>query len=219
MKIKVAVTSEHEKNIGFKINKLFGFKFFLVSLIKFPAIFIKQTKKVFSLAVSHAPAQLFPKGFILKQKLYKQSIEQQPVKIKRKLEQYFLNLTNQEQIMFAKRLGQLIKAGVPILPALNMLKKQASSKNIVYIMESLHEQVEAGVYLSAAMQKFKKFFGEFAINIVRVGEVSGTLQENLNYLAQELKKKQELKRRIISAWFSPSVIVLAPLVIVFFLLA
>jgi type IV pilus assembly protein PilC len=131
----------------------------------------------------------------------------------------FLGMPLQEQILFAKRLAILIKAGVPILSALHMLKKQAHSKNAIYIMERLHAQVENGAYLSSGMAQFKKIFGEFAINIVRVGEISGTLNENLNYLAEELKKKQELRRKIVSALVYPIFIVIATIGVIILLTA
>ena len=124
-----------------------------------------------------------------------------------------------EQILFAKRLAILLTAGVPLLPALQMLKKQANSKTSAYILGSLSDGVENGASLSAGMAKFKKIFGDFAVNIVRVGEVSGILSENLDYLAEELKKKQELKRRVISALVYPLFIIFATLGILILLVA
>lgn len=125
----------------------------------------------------------------------------------------FLHLSVQDQIMFAKRLAILVHAGIPILTGLQMLKKQASSKSSIRIMDVLIADVENGQFISTSMGKFRKIFGDFAINIVQVGEVSGTLNENLNYLAEELKKKQTLKRKVVSALIYPTVIVVATLAI------
>ncbi len=132
---------------------------------------------------------------------------------------FLLQFPIKEQILFAKRLSVLIQAGIPIMKALQMIKKQASTKNSIYIMSNLVEDVERGQFLSASMAKFKKLFGEFAVNIVRVGEVSGTLNENLNYLAEELKKEQELRRKIISALVYPVFIIIATLGVVILLTA
>jgi len=123
--------------------------------------------------------------------------------------QFFLSFSIQEQATFAKRLAILTKAGIPILEALHMMQKQAKSKSSALIINHLHEQLESGHSLAEGMAKFKNVFGEFAVNIVRVGEHSGTLNENLNYLADELKKKQELRRKIIAALVYPIFIVLA----------
>ena len=118
-------------------------------------------------------------------------------------------MSTQEQVLFTKRLSILVKAGVPILQALAMLRDQASSKGAAQIMESLRRQVEQGQSLAEAMKQYKNIFSDFAINIVRVGEISGTLTQNLQYLADELKKNQELKRNIVSALIYPAFIVVA----------
>lgn len=131
----------------------------------------------------------------------------------------FMRLSAQEQILFAKRLALLHKAGVPILTALKLLKKQARSKASIHIIDHLYTQVENGKHLSTGMEKYKKVFGEFAVNIVRVGEISGTLSENLGYLAEELKKRQELKRKIVSALIYPIFIVFATIGIIILLVA
>jgi len=113
--------------------------------------------------------------------------------------------------MFAKRLSILVKAGVPILEALNLLARQARTRSQRAMFAALIRDVENGQYLSKSMLQFDKVFGDFAINIIRVGEVSGTLHENLNYLAEELKKKQILRRKIVGALVYPIFIVFATL--------
>src|SRR6185436_8008868 len=78
-----------------------------------------------------------------------------------------------------------------------------------FIYKSLIMDVSRGLPLSSGLAKFQNIFGEFCINIVRVGETSGTLHENLDYLAEELKKKQTLKRKVLGALIYPAVIVFA----------
>lgn len=124
---------------------------------------------------------------------------------------YFVRLTLKEQTLFIKRLAVLIKAGVPILTGIRMLHSQATSKNAKHVFGHIHATVESGALLSAGMRRFVSVFGEFAVNVVQIGEVSGSLDENLNYLADELKKKQELHRRVISALVYPAFICVATL--------
>jgi len=90
-----------------------------------------------------------------------------------------------------------------------MLEKQADSRSTAKIFKSIKERVEKGQSLSDGLKDYEKIFGRFAVNIVRVGEVSGTLTQNLTYLADELKKKQELNRNIVGAMVYPSFIVVA----------
>ncbi len=125
----------------------------------------------------------------------------------------FFRLSTQEKILFAKRLSILVKAGVPLLDCLRMLRKQASSPSAAHILDHVIADVENGKFLSTSLGQFKKIFGDFAINIIHVGELSGTLQENLIYLAEELKKKQELKRKMTSALVYPVIIIGATIAI------
>jgi type II secretory pathway component PulF len=122
-----------------------------------------------------------------------------------------------EQILFTKRLSLLIRSGVPISKALTILYKQTSSKGSQYILSRLITDIEHGKLLSAGLQHFKHVFSEFAINSIRVGETSGSLHENLDYLSEELRKKLELKRKITSAFVYPVFIVIATLGITIFL--
>ena len=126
---------------------------------------------------------------------------------------YFFRFSVAEQIILVKRLSILINAGVPLFSAIAMLKKQGGSKNGSVILGSLLVQVENGGLLSDGLAKFERIFGEFSINIIRVGEASGTLTASLAYLADELRKKQELKRKIIGALVYPLFIVFATLAI------
>lgn len=111
--------------------------------------------------------------------------------------------------MFAKRLSILVKAGVPILESLRMLKKQPGSHTAERIFTQITSDVERGQFLATSLAAHKKIFGDFAINVIRVGEMSGTLEENLTYLAEELKKKQELRRKVVGALVYPAIVVTA----------
>ncbi|MBT9168082.1 MAG: putative type II secretion system protein F [Syntrophomonadaceae bacterium] len=121
----------------------------------------------------------------------------------------FLRFAAQEQIFFAKRLGMILRAGMPIMHGLHMLGQETRSRSATYIFKSLTVDVSNGHPLSTGLGKFQNIFGEFCINIVKVGETSGTLHENLDYLAEELKKKQALKRKVLGALIYPAVIIAA----------
>lgn len=121
----------------------------------------------------------------------------------------FFRLSSEDQMMFAKRLAIMLKAGVPILESLKMLRKQTASKSSQHLLQDLVAGVEHGQFLHVRLDKYRKSFGDFVINIIKVGEVSGTLHENLSYLADEIKKKRDLRRKVISALVYPTFIVVA----------
>jgi len=138
-------------------------------------------------------------------------------KIKSKLQQSYFSrlytfrarLSLQEQALFAKRLSLLVRAGVPLLESIAILKRHSSSKANRAMYERISNDIANGQFLSKSLSNFKKVFGDFAINIIRVGETSGTLSENLKYLADEIDKKRQLRQKLAGALVYPIVIMIA----------
>ncbi len=124
-----------------------------------------------------------------------------------------LRISLKEHIQFIKQLAVLMRAGIPLLSSLYMLRKQGVSKSMLRILDSVIADVENGQYLSNALAKFKPIFGELTINIIAVGEISGNLSSNLDHLALTLKKKQTLRRKVIGASVYPVFIIIATLAV------
>src|SRR4051794_24877998 len=85
----------------------------------------------------------------------------------------FMRFSTVEQAHFAKRLAMVLRSGIPIMEGLTMLSSQYQNRSSSYIYAHLMEQVSNGQTLSGSMQAFNNIFGDFCINIVRVGEASG----------------------------------------------
>lgn len=132
-------------------------------------------------------------------------------KINDRFRSLLLRVPIQEQVIFARHLAVMAKAGLPLLESLKILQKETRSKSLKIILETVVADVSSGQFLSASLDRYKNIFGNLFINIIRVGESTGILPENLNYLADELKKKQELRRKVIGALIYPIVILVATL--------
>ena len=128
-----------------------------------------------------------------------------------------LRVSLEEQILFARHLSLMSKAGVSILDSIQLLKKQARTKSMAKILDDLGRAVSNGQFLSVALESYERLFGELFINIVRIGETSGTLPENLVYLADELDKKRQLRSKVKGAMVYPIIIVVGVVSIVSFL--
>ena len=126
--------------------------------------------------------------------------------------------STKEQAFFIKRLAFLIKAGVPILECLHILKEQAGKKNYAKILEKIIDDIANGKPLSKSFAKFPRLFNNFAVSIIKVGESTGMLNETLSYLADELKKKQMLKKKVVGAFMYPAIISVATIGITVFLM-
>ncbi len=122
---------------------------------------------------------------------------------------HFVRFSIKEQVLFAKRLAFLSKAGVSVLESVTIICNQTKSKRKRRILDTVVADVAAGQSLSRSLEQYKQLFGEFTVNIIRIGETAGVLPENLMYLAEELSKKQALQRKIQGALIYPIFITIA----------
>jgi len=129
----------------------------------------------------------------------------------------FEHLPLQEKINFSRHLSIVIKAGLPLIDGLRVIKNQLTSKMLIKIVDRMIEGIDRGQSLADSLEDHKNIFGDFFINIVRVGEASGTLSQNLVYLSEELKKSKDLKRKVKSALVYPIIILIATVAITAFL--
>lgn len=127
-------------------------------------------------------------------------------------------LSLKEQARIFKRLSFLIQAHVPLLEALTLLRQQARSRSDIRLFDAIIKDISEGKSLAKSLRRFPRAFTLFAVHIIAVGEVSGTLSQNLHYLSEELHKKQQLRRKLISASIYPLLITIATLGITAFLM-
>ena len=129
----------------------------------------------------------------------------------------FTALSTQEKILFAKRLSFLIEAGIPLPETLRIIENQTSSKRAKRLFHNIGNDISSGYYLHTSLHKYQNIFGELTINLIKVGEDTGSLAHNLRYLVDELTKSYLLKSKIRSALIYPFFIVLATLGVTGFL--
>ncbi|KKW23092.1 MAG: Type IV pilus inner membrane protein PilC [Parcubacteria group bacterium GW2011_GWA2_51_12] len=128
------------------------------------------------------------------------------------LERYlsFLNrVSKKDLVVFSRQLSTLINAKVPIVQALEVMVDQVSSKRLKGIIEELIEQVVGGKSLSEAMSTFPDVFPELYLHLVASGEMSGTVDRALNYIADQQEKDYDLTAKIRGALAYPAFIVAA----------
>ena len=121
----------------------------------------------------------------------------------------FARLPLKAKMFFARHMAIMSRSGMQILDILKTLKKQTKSRMFAKIIDELIESVKNGQFLSDGLKKHQNLFGDFFVNIVHVGEISGTLAENLEYLAESLQKKRDLESKVKGAMVYPIIILVA----------
>ncbi|PCI19704.1 hypothetical protein COB64_03260 [Candidatus Wolfebacteria bacterium] len=115
----------------------------------------------------------------------------------------FNRISSQEKMDFIKGLSIMLRSGIAIDEALVSLATQTKSKVFRNSIYKVKHRVEMGVSLSEAFNREQNVFGSVYIGLLKAGEASGTLVENLSFLADWLERNHNLHQEIRAAMFYP----------------
>ena len=127
-------------------------------------------------------------------------------------------VTVEEILIFSKQFATMIKAGLPILQVLVMLRDQLESPAIKEVIEDIRKSLEGGVTLSKCFEKYPQYFDNVYINLIKAGEASGKLDVFLLKIVESLEKKEKIKKKIKGALMYPSIMFTVAMVVSAFML-
>lgn len=116
--------------------------------------------------------------------------------------------------VLTRQFGTLLKAGVPMSEALQALIAQQDSTRLRVIMSTVREKVREGFSVADALKEHPSAFSDLYVNMVRVGEASGTLDIVLARLADFLEASLRLRSKVTAALIYPVLMVCVAAVIV-----
>lgn len=119
-----------------------------------------------------------------------------------------------ELLMFTKKLTTMMKAGLAIVPAMEMLKEQNENPNFNGIIEDLLILINSGVPLSQALGKYPNLFDNVYVNLIKAGESSGNLDTFLDRVSINLEKSIKIKKSIKKALMYPIILLTVALLVV-----
>ena len=108
-------------------------------------------------------------------------------------------------LIFSKQFATMVKAGLPILEVLAMLRDQLESPAIKEVIEDIRKSLEGGVTLSKCFEKYPQYFDNVYCNLIKAGEASGKLDVFLLKIVDSLEKKEKIKKKIKSALMYPTI--------------
>lgn len=137
------------------------------------------------------------------------SMEERRDDVFSKLDIFGHSVKSKDLVLFSRQLATLISARVPILQALRILEEQISSKYLLRVTKEVTASIENGESLSTSMSKHDEVFGNVYVSLVKSGEVSGSLDKSLVYLADQMEKDYELRAKVKSAMTYPIFVLVA----------
>ena len=127
-------------------------------------------------------------------------------------------VTPQDVVIFSKQFATMVKAGLPILNVLVMLRDQVENPTLKEIIEDIKKSLEGGVTLSKCFNKYPKIFDNIYVNLIKAGEASGKLDVFLLKLVSSLEKTEKVKKKIKGALMYPMVMFSTAMIVMVFML-
>ncbi|OGA32396.1 MAG: MSHA biogenesis protein MshG [Betaproteobacteria bacterium RIFCSPLOWO2_12_FULL_64_23] len=118
-------------------------------------------------------------------------------------------IPDEEILLFSRQMHTLLKSGVPIMRALAGLQESSVDSRFKEVVKSIRENLDGGREMSAALQRQEGVFTDFYINMVRIGEMTGMLDQIFLRLFHHLEFEKSMREQVKAALRYPSFVVAA----------
>lgn len=128
------------------------------------------------------------------------------------------SVTGREVIFFAVQLSTLLKAGIPLLRALEIIEKGITNVYFKEVLRNMRKKVGEGSAFSNALRNYPRVFPWIWVNLVEVGETTGKLAECLEEVAHYQESAARIRNKVITALFYPGILAVVVTGVLVFLL-
>ncbi len=135
-------------------------------------------------------------------------------KVKKRVYRSGKKITDKDLTMFTRQLATMMKAGVPLLQAFDIVGKGHANPSMSKLILDIRSDIETGTSLNNAFRKYPRYFDPLFCNLVGAGEQAGILEDLLHRLAVYKEKTLALKSKIKSALTYPIAILAVAFIVV-----
>ncbi|MDH5596587.1 MAG: type II secretion system F family protein [Candidatus Peregrinibacteria bacterium] len=125
-----------------------------------------------------------------------------------------LNLSTKARLYFYDQMATLVGSGVPLIDALSLIQAQEKNKTVKLLYAEMIHDINAGLSLAEAMEKFPHVFPRMQSALVEAAEASGNIKEVLAELVEEMEASQDFLKKVTGAMVYPIVLVFLALILV-----
>ena len=122
---------------------------------------------------------------------------------------FFNRVGLKEKMFFTRNLRVMVVSGIALPRAVKILSEQTTNKKYKRILTSIAKDLTKGQNFSQSLSYYPNVFSELFQNMIKVGEETGTLEEVLRVLSEQMEKEHELRSKVVSAMIYPAIIVTA----------
>lgn len=128
-------------------------------------------------------------------------------------------MSERDLVFITEQLGNLLRSGMSLSRALETLSKRVQNESLSATIQQVHQEIINGASLSDALDRLPgNAVPKLYVNMIRAGEVSGTLPEILKRLSAHYAQSREIREQVQAALIYPAILVLVGITaIVFFM--
>jgi type IV pilus assembly protein PilC len=119
-----------------------------------------------------------------------------------------------ELMHFSRQLSAFVRAGIPLIEALEVIEEEADDKTLRMVLQGVRESLITGETFSEALRPYETLFPKFYVDMVRAAELTGSLDDVLRELSGYIRRDLEARNKVKSALVYPSVILVMAIVTV-----
>lgn len=131
---------------------------------------------------------------------------------------FFDKVPMKDIVVMSRQLSALFEAQVSALKAFTLLGENSQNGMLKFALQSITQDIQGGISISAAMEKHPNAFSNFYVSMVRAGEESGKLTETFKYLADYLERQYELVSKTKNALVYPAFVIVTFIVVMILML-
>lgn len=127
-------------------------------------------------------------------------------------------VTVKDLSILCRQFSVILGSGIPVLTAINILKEQTEKVKLKAVLEDVYSELQKGRILSDCMSSHERVFPLFMRNMVKVGEMSGTLEMVLLRLAEFYDRETAIRKKVKAAMTYPLILLVMAIGVVIFLM-
>ena len=116
---------------------------------------------------------------------------------------FFRRVRRTDLMVFTRQFATMLEAAIPLGDALKALYRQTRNEALRDAIFDISGDIDSGLSLSQALERHGQIFSEFYTNLVKSAEVTGRVQETIQFLADYLEKENALASKIRNALIYP----------------
>lgn len=115
---------------------------------------------------------------------------------------------------FTKELATMLRAGIKLTDALSVLIQQIPDPQLKNAITDVRDRVVTGESFAEALSEYEAYFDLIYVSMMRVGEVTGTLEDSLTTMSNMLEKQRQLEEKMTTAMMYPAILLTLCVVVV-----